>query len=183
MNIFRFACTSGCIALTFISSACFAEKNIVTETYDTGHFPCDGTSLTGINYGFLMGAAPNADCAIGTTSGPSETYNIAEPNIEGHSTGVLHLSFDVPTTDFGFGVAQNVTTSFNQSVIIHLNRPGVGLLREMVDLTTTVDPFFVGARYDYHGPAIKTVTVSFSNLGGRFAIDNVTYFRPPGRSK
>ncbi len=160
----------------------FAAMNVVTQTYNILPVACDGLALSGVNYAFTIGPAPSADCIAGTFIGPGVTNNINAPNIEGSASGVLHLAFDVPTTKFGFGVAQNTFAS-PQAVIINLNRPGVGLLRQSVNLTTTNDPGFVGARFDYDGPAVKTTTISFSNIGGRFAVDNVTHFRPPGQVK
>jgi hypothetical protein len=160
----------------------FAEMKVVTQTYDIPAVACDGLNLEGVGYVFTIGPAPSADCTAGTLAGPGVTNHISRPNIEGSASGVLHLTFFVPTTKFSFGVAQS-TTSLTQEVIINLNRPGVGLLRESITLITTADPIFVGARYEYDGPAVKTVTISFSNIGGRFAIDNVTYFRPPGQDK
>ena len=160
----------------------FADMNVVTQTYNITPIACDGLDLAGVQYAFTVGPAPSADCVAGTFTGPGVTNNIQSPNIEGTASGVLHLTFDVPTTKFGFGVAQNTFLS-PQEVIINLNRPGAGLLRQSVTLTTTNDPGFVGARFDYDGPAVKTVTISFNNIGGRFAVDNVTYFRPPGQAK
>jgi hypothetical protein len=155
---------------------------IVQEVYNISPVACDGPALNGVRYAFTVAGTPSADCFAGTAAGPGVTVHISAPNIEGTASGVLHLTFDVPTTQFGFGVAQSTTLS-PQQVIVHLNRPGVGLLREAISLSTTADPFFVGGRFDYRGPAVKTVTISFSNVGGRFAIDNTTYFRPPGQSK
>jgi hypothetical protein len=160
-----------------------AEKNIVTETYAIPTTPCEGLFLNGVTYSFTIAGVPSLDCSAGTFVGPGVTNNIQAPNIEGSAAGVLHLAFDVPTTEFGFGVAQN-TFGSPQSVVIDLYRPGVGLLREEIALTTTNDPGFVGGRYDYAGPAVKTVTIRFSaGPYTRFAVDNVNYFRPPGQSK
>ena len=156
-----------------------------TETFNISPTNCEGLDLDGVLYSFTVDGSPSLECLV--DGGPS-TNNIQPPNIQGPAPSVLHLNFDVPTTEFGFGVAQNTNVS-PQSVIVDLFRPGAGLLREEVPLITTNDPFFVGGRYDYHGPAVKTVTISFRNgapspgIPGRFVIDNVSYFRPPGQSK
>ena len=169
------------VAILATSSA-FADKNIFTETYEIAPVACEGLDLDEVAYSFTVAGAPSPDCVAGTNVGPGLTNNIDAPNIEGTAAGVLHMTFDVPTTEFGFGVAQSTINSPQvMSVIINLNRPGVGLLREEVELDTTSNPFFVGGRYDYSGPAIKTVTIQFSGLFQRFALDNVDYFRPPGR--
>ena len=162
-----------------------ADKNIFTETYDIDTAPCEGLYLNGITYAFSVAESPSLDCNAGT-GGPGVTNNIEAPNIEGTTAGVLHLRFDVPTTEFGFGVAQSTVTPQLQSVIIDLFRPGVGLLREELFLDTTNDPEFVGGRFDYSGPAVRTVSIRFNvpmPIFFRFAIDNVTYFRPPGQVK
>jgi hypothetical protein len=159
-----------------------AQMPTVTETYDIDPAPCDGLDLNGIDYAFSVGGAPNLDCEAGTGAGPVSTNNISAPNIEGTADGVLTLTFEVPTTRFSFGVAQNAVGA-PQTVSISLFRPGAGLLRDSVSLTTTEDPYFVGGHYMYDGPAVKTVSISFSNAGDRFAVDNVTYFRPPGTSE
>src|SRR5262245_2295787 len=160
-----------------------AGKNLVTEGFDIAPESCEGLDLAGVSYSFTVAGAPDLDCVAGTFIGPGFTNNIQAPNIEGTAAGVLHLTFDVPTVEFGFGVAQSTFAS-PQSVIVDLFRPGAGLIREEVPLATTNDPNFVGVRYEYSGPAIKTATIRFP-VGPftRFALDNLTYFRPPGRSR
>ncbi|GAB1539312.1 hypothetical protein NUACC21_19780 [Scytonema sp. NUACC21] len=163
------------------ASPVLGDQNVVTETFNVQPVSCEGLNLNGVLYSFTVANSPNLDCVAGLFFGPGATNNIQPPNIEGNASGVLHLTFDKPTTVFGFGVAQSVF-GVPQSVIITLNRPGAGVLRQEVQLTTTNDPFFVGGRYDYDGPAVKSVSISFSNSGGRFALDNVSYFRPPALS-
>jgi hypothetical protein len=164
------------------SSPVLADKNVFTETFNIQPAICDGLDLDGVLYSFTVAGSPNSDCRAGVAFGPGNTNNIQPPAIEGTASGELQLTFDHPTTEFGFGVAQSVLFGPPQSVTITLNRPGAGRLRQEVQLTTTNDPFFVGGRYDYSGPAVKSVTISFSNPGGRFALDNVSYFLPPGQS-
>lgn len=53
----------------------------------------------------------------------------------------------------------------------------------MVSLDSQSDPTYVGGRYDYDGPAVKEVTIEFADPSLRFALDNVTYFRPFGRAR
>lgn len=162
----------------------FADQPSFTETYDITSAPCEGLKLDGIAYSFSVVGTPNLDCNAGTLTGPGVTDNINAPNIEGTSGGILHLTFDVPTTTFSFGVAESIITSPQvNSVIVDMYRPGAGLLREEVMLTTTSDPLFVGGRFEYNGPAVKTATIRFSDINTRFAVDNVTYFRPPGLVK
>ena len=172
----------GLLGLT--TSTALADKNIFTETFNILPAPCEGLQLAGATYSFTVAGVPNLDCEAGTFVGPGHTNHIQAPNIEGTAAGVLHLTFDVPTTHFDFGVAESTLRS-PQSVVVDLNRPGVGMLRQEVDLITTNDPLFVGAGFVYDGPAVKTVAISFPVGGGfaRFAVDNVSYFRPPGQTK
>lgn len=154
------------------------------ETYSpAGAEPCEGLTLHGITYSFTVGGAPSLDCDARTWIGPGVTNNIQAPNIEGTAAGVLHLTLDVPTTSFGFGVARSIPNlGSNDSVIIDLYRPGAGLLREEIFLNPTADPLFTGGRYDYKGPAVKTVAIAFRTPPAlRFVLDNLTYFRPPGQ--
>lgn len=167
---------------TSISPAVNAEMNVVTESYDMDPASCDGLFLNGVTYGFTIGGIPSQDCVAGTFIGPGYTNNIESPNIEGNASGVLYLSFETPTTVFGFGVALS-SGGTPQEVTINLNRPGAGLLRESVDLETTFDPSFLGGYYYYDGPAVKTLSISFSNINGRFAVDNLEYFIRPRRGK
>lgn len=169
------------VILFLFSASIFAAMPIFTQTYDILPEDCEGLYLDGVSYAFTIGGAPSGACSAGTFIGPGVTNNIEAPNIEGPSAGVLHLTFDVPTTKFGFGVGQS-TNIGPQTVIINLYRPGVGLLREQVLLDITIDPAFVGGRYDYKGPAVKTVTIQFNNTFTLFVLDNVSYFRPPGQT-
>jgi hypothetical protein len=95
------------------------------------------------------------------------------------------MALDHPSTNLGFGVALGTFSSPQvEAVIVDLFRPGAGLLRQEVYLTETSDPQFVGGRFNYRGPAVKTVTIHFSSGPfTRFALDNVTYFLPPGQAK
>lgn len=152
-------------------------KPLFIQTYDITNSACDGLQLDGVTYAFTVGGVPNADCRAGTTAGPGVTNNIQAPNIEGTSAGVLTLTFDVPTANFGFGVAQSTALS-PQSVMVDLFRPGNGTLRQELVLTATRDPNFVGGRFDYDGASVRIVTIRLNNPAPRFAVDNVTYFRP-----
>lgn len=178
-----------CSALTV--GAAFAQQPTVTETYDINPapVPCDGLALNGVRYAFTIAGAPSLDCQAGLPYGPPPLNNVQVPSIQGESAGVLHLTFDVPTTTFGFGVAMSLFAPSDPpaEVIVNLNRPGAGLLRQSIILEPTPDPTFLGGRFEYEGPAVKTVTISFRAIGASvsplFAIDNTTYFRPPGKLK
>jgi hypothetical protein len=149
------------------------------QTYNIPAVPCDGLQLDGVTYSFTIGGVPDPNCVAGTSAGPGVTNNIQAPNIEGDARGVLTLTFGVPTSTFGFGVAQSTATSPQpQSVVVDLFSPGVGTLRQELELTTTSDPTFVGGRFDYHGPAIQSATISFSGPFARFVLDGVTYHLP-----
>ena len=174
----------GVALLLLGASQSLAAKPSFTETYNIAPQPCEGLDLAGVVYSFTVAGTPSLDCRAGTFVGPGTTNDINPPNIEGTAAGVLHLRFDHPTTEFGFGVALSTVISPQQNaVIVDLFRPGEGLLRQEVSLTETRDPLFVGGRFDYSGPAVLTVTIHFaSGPFSRFAVDNVTYFRPPGQS-
>jgi len=164
-------------------------KPTFTETFaPLSPVSCEGLKLDGVSYSFTVAGAPSLDCNARTSAGPGNTNHIQSPNIEGTSAGVLHLVLDAPTTEFSFGVARSLVSppppfpSVPDSVIVDLFRPGAGLLRDHLLLDPTNDPLFVGGQFNYEGPAVKTVTISFTTPPlTRFAIDNVTYFRPPGQ--
>jgi hypothetical protein len=170
-----------------IGTAWAVGKPLFAQTYNLpAPVACEGLELDGVTYSFTVAGAPSLDCSAGTFIGPLSSNNIQAPNIEGTSAGILHLTFDVPTTEFAFGVARSIfgPPTLSDTVIVDLFRPGIGLLREEMVLDPTPDPLFVGGRFQYQGPAVKTVTISFRTPPlTRFAIDNVTYFRPPGQSR
>lgn len=163
--------------LAFMASGAQAAKPVFVETYDIPKVECDGLTLDGVTYSFTVAGSPSSDCNAGTLTGPGVSNNVSPPNIEGAAAGVLHLTFDKPTTRFSFGVAEETHTPQTDSVIVNLNRPGVGLLRQDVTMDTTKDPGWVGGRYSYDGPAVKTVTIQFKGVFNRFAVDNVGYSR------
>ena len=175
------------LLLFLATGVSLADKNIFIETYDNlPGTPCEGLALNDVSYSFTVAGAPSQDCTAGTMVGPGQTSDIQPPNIEGTAAGVLHLRFDVPTTEFGFGVALSTTNSPQpNSVIINLYRPGAGLLRQEIELTATSDPHFVGGHFDYSGPAVRTATIQFANGSSfsRFVVDNVSYFRPPNKAQ
>lgn len=95
------------------ASPVLADPPVYTETYDNIVPPvdCEGLDLHDVSYSFTVNDSPSSDCKAGLYFGPGATNNINPPNIEGNASGVLHLTFDKPTTTFGFGVAQSVLFS------------------------------------------------------------------------
>jgi hypothetical protein len=87
------------------------------------------------------------------------------------------MTFGHPTTIVGFGYALNSATT---GVTVDLFGPGASGLRKVVLLSPEPDPAFLGGRFNYSGAAISRVTVQFGGES-RFALDNLTYFRPPGQ--
>ena len=169
------------VILFSFSASIFAAMPIFMQTYDLDEFVyCEGLYLDGMTYSFTVSGIPDLDCGA-PRGGPGNTNNVNDPSIEGTTSGILHLTFDVPTTKFGFGVAMSTFGNLTEAVTVNLYRPGAGLLRDTIFLDTTPDPDFTGGRYDYNGPAVKTVTIEFNVAGTRFALDNVYYFRPPGQ--
>ncbi len=161
------------------SSASLAKKPIFTEEFNIELVACEGLELDGVTYSFTVAGVPDINCNAG--SGCPTTNNILPPCVQYGTPGVLHLRFDRPTTVFGFGVAQLSFETNVQSVIVDLFRPGSGMLREEVFLDTSVAPTFSGARYDYQGPAVRSVSIRISEeFSFPVAIDNITYFRSPG---
>ena len=171
----------------FTPAAGRAEKPIFVETYDgLSEVMVDGLVLHGVSYSCTVDGAPQGnlnDCVVRLPNWWSGENTI----IAGDPKVLLHLTFDVPTTVFGFDVGFNTGDTKSDSVIVNLYRPGIGLLREEVFLDAITTNGWAVARYDYDGPAVKTVTIQFnpaSGLGGlRFGLDNLTYFRPKGQSK
>lgn len=162
-------------------------RPVFTETYGppAAATPCEGLTLNGVTYAFTIGGTLSLDCNARTLVGPVNTNNIQSPNIEGNAAGVLHLTFDTPTTVVEFGVARSIPNlGTTDTVIVDLYRPGIGLLREELFLDPTADPLFAGGRFEYQGPAVKTLTIAFRTPPAlRFVVDNLTYFRPPGQAK
>ena len=144
---------------------------------------CDGLARNGARYEFRVAGAPSEACVAGAPVGPPGSLNVLPPHLEGDPAGELTLTFDVPTTRVGFGLALATRVPPDGAVIVELHRPGAGPLRESVALDVTADPDFVGGRYDYAGPAVRAVTLRFAADARRFAIDDVRYDRPKGRSE
>lgn len=144
---------------------------------------CDGLARNGAHYAFRVAGEPSAECVAGAPLGPPGSLNVLPPHLEGDPAGELTLTFDVPTTRVGFGLALATVDPLDGGVIVELHRPGAGLLREQVALALTNDPQYVGGRYDYAGPAVRAVTLRFAGDARRFAIDDVRYDRPKGRSE
>jgi hypothetical protein len=113
----------------------------------------------------------------------------SSPLIAGTTAGILHIAFDHPTAAFGFGIARTAAGAggvvTDHRVVVELFRPGSERLRQELTLQPSVPPFPgpSGGRFDYRGPAVQSVDISFPGEVSRFAIDNVTYVRPPGQVK
>ena len=159
-----------------------AARPTFTQEFNIETVPCQGLAVDGARYAYRAGAQ-SVFCEAGA-AGPT-TNNILPPALLFGAGGVLQIRFDVPTTSFGFGVAQLSDQPLPQSVVVDLFRPGGGKLRKRKLLDNFPDPDFTGGRFEYHGPAISAVTIRIADdVSGRpVAIDNVTYARPRGRGR
>jgi len=191
------------IAVMFLASfllaqPVMAEKNLETEIYNAigaGQFgePCDGFYRSGISYQFTIGGQESDLCNAGTMKGPGIIDNIAAPNVAGSSEGMLHLTFDTPVNQLGFGVATGTESLeqqlvlASQSVLVSLLRTNGSMLHEELDLQldSNGNGDWFNGRYEYAGAPIIAVTISWSStaadIGGY--IDNVVYFSAPGQVK
>ena len=160
-----------------------AARPTFTQEFNVESAPCEGLALDGVGYSFSVGDVPDLGCTVGQ-AGPT-TDNVQPPLIQFGRGGVLRLRFAVPTTTFGFGIAQLADRPELDSVIVDLFSPGVGVLRERLTLDNDVDPDFIGGRFEYEGPAVRTATIRIAGQadGRPVALDNVTYARPGGRSR
>ena len=160
-----------------------AARPTFTQEFNIETVPCQGLAVDGARYSYSDDGAQSPFCEAGA-AGPT-TNNILPPALLFGAGGVLQIRFDVPTTSFGFGVAQLSDQPLLQSVIVDLFSPGGGKLRKQQRLDNFPDPEFAGGRFEYRGPAISAVTIRIANetSGRPVAIDNVTYARPPGRGR
>ena len=164
------------------SFAAGGNKKLFVETFEpVGPVPCNGLVRNGISYTFTIAGVASGDCGAFVNAGPAVSNSTDFPVLEGNSHGTLTLVFDHPTTVLNFGVAQFSVLS-PQTATVELYRPGHGALRQEIVLANTLDPVFVGGRFEYSGPAVLTATITFSTVS-RFAIDNIEFFRPPGQLK
>ena len=160
-----------------------AARPTFTQEFNIETVPCEGLAVDGARYSYRFGDTQSVFCEAGT-AGPT-TSNILPPALLFGAGGVLEIRFDVPTTSFGFGVAQLSDQPLLQSVVVDLFGPGGDKLRQQQFLDTFPDPDFAGGRFEYRGPAISAVTIRIADetSGRPVAIDNVTYFRPTGRGR
>ena len=160
-----------------------AARPTFTQELNIETVPCEGLAVDGARYSYRSGDTQSVFCEAGT-AGPT-TSNILPPALQFGAGGVLEIRFDVPTTSFGFGVAQLSDQPLLQSVVVDLFGPGGGKLRKRQLLDNFLDPEFAGGRFEYRGPAIGAVTIRIANetSGRPVAIDNVTYARPVGRGR
>jgi hypothetical protein len=144
--------------------------------------PIDGLRYGGVTFSFHVNGIPSTDAHY-HAFGPLQLLYLDDPSIEGTASGTVVIEFDKPTTVIEFGVALNVWRHLRDAVIIKLYRPGVGLLRETIDLDAHPEIFWAEALYQYFGPAVKTVEISFRTdlFNPRFALDNLTFHKHPRR--
>ncbi len=88
------------------------------------------------------------------------------------------MTFDQPTTVVEFGVALNTFQSLPAGVTVDLHRPGRGLLRQTISLSTSPNPSFTEGLFSYTGPAVKTVVITVDSANAfRFALDNLDFHK------
>jgi hypothetical protein len=88
------------------------------------------------------------------------------------------LTFEQPTTLVEFGVALSTFGTLPAGVTVDLHRPGRGLIRQTISLSTSSNPSFTESLFSYTGPAVKTVVITFdSENASRFALDNLDFHK------
>lgn len=161
------------------------KPHTTLEDYSDAPFgSVDGTIIDGVGYSFTIGGLPHSDAAV-TNDGPGTITYIERPNIEGAAFGVLKLVFEQPTTIVKFGLALSTGGHHQEAAEVSLFRPGAGHIRGTVLMSTSSDPHFTEGLFEYRGPAVKTVEITFNaELNAqRFAFDNLEFHKGKGKGE
>jgi hypothetical protein len=177
-SVFMVSLLIAIMLIGVIAGPVFAEKPLTTLTFDEIPFqPVDGLSFNGVHFGFQIGGASSTDANY-NSAGPGQITYVNDPSLEGDAAGTLTLTFDQPTTVVEFGVALSTLQSLPAGVTVDLHRPGRGLLRQTISLSTSPNPSFTEGLFSYTGPAVKTVVITFDSASAsRFALDNLDFHK------
>jgi hypothetical protein len=103
-------------------------------------------------------------CQIGMSD------HISPSNIEGNSFGILHLMFNMPTTDFGFWCRGGHGRPAASIRDVHSTVRVLDFCARKCSSTPTAIPNRTVGRFDYHAFPVNTLTIQFSSSFGQFPV-------------
>ena len=132
------------------------------------------THDSGVEFAFTVNDQSSDDARYGA-NGPGTTTFVADPSIEGNSSGVLSVGFPEPVPFVQFGVARNVNTRNTTAVIELFDAENAS--RGVTNLSLVPMPTFAEGQFTYDGAPISRFTLSFAPQPavGRFAFDNLRF--------
>ena len=135
--------------------------------------PVNGLNFNGVGFDFKVNGV-NSDDARYHASGPRKITYVDDPSLEGTAAGTLTLSFAVPTTTLGFGVALDSQLTLTPGFTVQLF-DAAGQQIQNRSVTTTRLISFSEGRFDYSGVPVSRARITFNPSGNRFAFDNLSY--------
>jgi len=84
----------------------------------------DGLSFSGVMFAFTVNGISSGDAHYNAI-GPGVLTYVQDPSLEGDSSGVLTLTFDVPTPVIQFGVALSTVGTLTSGFSVELFGPGM----------------------------------------------------------
>lgn len=162
-----------------ILAAMQARAQLTTLTMDELPFqPVDGLSFMGVTFDFELFEEASTDAHY-NSGGPGILVFVQDPSIEGTSSGILTLDFDIPVSTLEFGVALSTDADLFPGFIVELFDASLSSLGVFPVNTSNLAGFTEGL-FTYAGAPVKRAVIEFDDSdAARFALDNLTFDTGP----
>jgi len=177
----RFLRPSAAALSALLCAVSASAASVLIEFDELPASPANGLTFKGVTFGFEVSGAASDDATFNVDLGFGSTLQTTDPVMEGDATGLLTLTFAVPTPTLSFGLLLGGATDYTPGAVIDLYSGAV--LVDSIGLDTLADP--VEAISEAHflwsnaGMPIDRAVVDFDDNAGRFAMDNLSFVPEP----
>ena len=160
---------------------CSSIVNAQTKqlTFDEVEFASvDGLTVEGVTFGYTKNGVSSPDAHY-ASFGPGSLMHVSDPSLVGDASGLLSITFDVPTPHIEFGLAVSRGESVSDAASVNLFDAAGDSVGVYSINTTAGDPLaFSEALFSYDGAPVAHADVSFAAGFQSFAMDNLVYVVP-----
>jgi hypothetical protein len=133
----------------------------------------DGLHVADVSFAFSVDGLSSQDASF-NAYGVGDLAYVSDPSIEGSTSGVLSVQFDMPVSQISFGVALQSEYTLTDAVSVTLRASDHHIISTNWLSTTPVFVFSEGL-FEYVGSDISSMDITFSIPAIRFALDQLSY--------
>ena len=141
--------------------------------------PVAGLTFQGVTFSFQINGTNSGDAHF-NSGGPGTLTYIADPSLEGNTSGVLGFHFTVPMSKISFGVAVASTGILNPGITVKLYDSNLNQIDKIPLTLRPISPYvFSEGLFSTDQGSVSHVLIYFNTSGPRFVVDNLTFTTAP----